>query len=98
MLLSKKSREPDFLSNPIIHKLDLLLGEQVAQRKDLSVINALLKSLMADIGTQRQVDEYFEKDNESEYISAAESTSPQTEQKEHFKPQKGDIAWQSSQE
>ncbi len=79
MLLHKKSRAPDFLSNPTIHKLDLLLKEQVAQRKDLSVINALLKSLMADIGTQRQVDEYFEKDDESEYISAAESTSPQTD-------------------
>ncbi len=79
MLLSKKSREPDFLSNPTIHKLDLLLKEQVAQRKDLSVINALLKSLMADIGTQRQVDEYFEKDDESEYLTPAESTSPQTD-------------------
>ncbi len=74
MLLHKKSREPDFLSNPITHKLDLLLKEQVAQRKDLSVINALLKSLMADIGTQRQVDEYFEQEDSSEY-----STSPQTE-------------------
>ncbi len=74
MLLSKKSREPDFLSNPIIHKLDLLLKEQVAQRKDLSVINALLKSLMADIGTQRQVDEYFEQADTSEY-----ATSPQTD-------------------
>ncbi len=79
MLLHKKSREPDLLYNPTIHKLDLLLKEQVAQRKDLSVINALLKSLMADIGTQRQVDEYFEKDDESEYISSAESTSPQTD-------------------
>ncbi len=74
MLLHKKSREPDFLSNTIIHKVDLLLKEQVAQRKDLSVINALLKSLMADIGTQRQVDEYFENDTTSEY-----ATSPQTE-------------------
>ncbi len=89
MLLYKKSREPDFLSNPTIHKLDLLLKEQVAQRKDLSVINALLKSLMADIGTQRQVDDYFEKDDESEYISAAESTSPQTELDEHDGPSPG---------
>ncbi len=79
MLLHKKSREPDFLSNPITHKLDLLLKEQVNQRKDLSVINALLKSLMADIGTQKQVNEYFEKDEESEYITDAVSTSPQTD-------------------
>ncbi len=82
MLLHNKSKESDFLSintKITIHKIDLLLKEQVAQRKDLSVINALLKSLMADIGTQRQVDEYFEKDDESEYISSTESTSPQTE-------------------
>ncbi len=75
MLSFKKSSDPDFLNYPIIHKLDLLLKEQVAQRKDLSVINALLKSLMADIGTQRQVDEYFEKDDESEIAP----TSPQTD-------------------
>ncbi len=83
MTLFQKSREPDFFNKIIIHKLDLLLKEQVAQRKDLSVINALLKSLMADIGTQRQVDDYFEKDDESEYITDAVSTSPQTDQDEH---------------
>ncbi len=71
MLLHKKSREPDFLSNPTIHKLDLLLKEQVAQRKDLSVINALLKSLIADLGVQKQVDDYFERDTTEEY-----NTSP----------------------
>ncbi len=81
MLLHKKSSDQDFLSNSTkitIHKIDLLLKEQVAQRKDLSVINALLKSLMADIGTQRQVDEYFEKDDELEYAP----TSPQTDPKQ----------------
>ncbi len=79
MLLHNKSKESDFLSTTIIHKVDLLLNEQVAQRKDLSVINALLKSLIADLGVQKQVDDYFEKDDESEYITPQESTSPQTD-------------------
>ncbi len=98
MLSFKKSKESDFSNYTIIHKVDLLLKEQVAQRKDLSVINALLKSLMADIGTQRQVDEYFEKDDESEFLTPAESTSPQTDQGQDvtYKGQK--IKWPSSPE
>ncbi len=60
MLSFKKSSEPDFSNETMSHKLDLLLKEQVEQRKDLSIINALLHSLMADIGTQKQVDDYFE--------------------------------------
>ncbi len=74
MLSFKKSSDPDFLtdSNKItIHKLDLLLKEQVEQRKDLSVLNSMLKQLLIDKGLQRQVDEYFEE------------TSPQTEPEEH---------------
>ncbi len=77
MLLHKKSREPDFFYNTTIHKLDLLLKEQVAQRKDLSVINALLKSLMADIGVQKQVDDYFEDTDKA--LEEYGSTSPQTD-------------------
>ncbi len=69
MLLLKKSKESDFFTNTIVHKLDLLLKEQVQQRLDLSNINALLKSMMADSGLQKQVDEYFTEDE----------TSPQTD-------------------
>ncbi len=63
MILFQKSSDPDFFNKTILHKLDLLLKEQVNQRKDLSVINALLKSLRADVGTQKQVDDYFEEDD-----------------------------------
>ncbi len=77
MLSFKKSREPDFSNSTIIHKVDLILNEQVAQRKDLSVINALLKSLIADIGIQKQVDNYFEDDD-----SPPQETSPQTDRKQ----------------
>ncbi len=69
MLQFKKSREPDLLNYTIIHKLDLLLKEQVEQRKDLSIINALIKTGHADAGVRAQVDEFFERDE----------TSPQTE-------------------
>ncbi len=70
MLSFKKSSDPDFLnSNILVHKLDLLLKEQLEQRKDLSVITVLLKSMIADMGTQKQVDEWFDRDQ----------TSPQTD-------------------
>ncbi len=69
MLLFNKSSDPDLLTNTIVHKLDLLLREQVEQRKDLSIINALLKTMLADSGIQKQVDNYFEDDE----------TSPQTD-------------------
>ncbi len=72
MILFQKSSEPDFFNKIIIHKLDLLLKEQAQQRLDLSVLNALLKSLMSDMGVQKQVDDYFERDE----------TSPQTEHSE----------------
>ncbi len=60
MLSLKKSREPDFLSYTIDKSLNRIEKEQVHQRKDLSVINALLKQLINDLNLQKQVDEYFE--------------------------------------
>ncbi len=69
MFTKTKSSEPDF--SFINQSLNRIEREQVHQRKDLSVINALLKSLLSDIGIQKQVDDYFERNNE---------TSPQTEQ------------------
>ncbi len=64
MLSFKKSSDPDFLnSNILVHKLDLLLKEQLEQRKDLSVIHVLLKQLIADTGVQKQVDQYFDEKN-----------------------------------
>lgn len=65
-----KSSDPDFYLSYIQRALKRIENEQVHQRKDLSVINALLKSFMSDIGTQRQVDDYFE----------SHETSPQTDE------------------
>ncbi len=64
MLSFKKSSDPDFLNNTIVHKLDLLLKEQLEQRKDLSVINSLIHRILADAGIQKQVDEYFKETDE----------------------------------
>ncbi len=61
MLQFKKSSDPDFLNYKHIElQLILLLKEQRNQRLDLANINALIKSLLADKGLQRQVDDYFE--------------------------------------
>ncbi len=73
MFSNYKSREPDFYLLPIKTSLKRIENEQVHQRLDLSVINALLKSLMADIGVQKQVDDYFDKDDHEH------ETSPQTD-------------------
>ncbi len=74
MLQFKKSSDPDFLNyKHIIHKLDLLLKEQVQQRLDLANINALLKRDNTNTGLQKQVDQYFEDDE----------TSPQTDSDKH---------------
>ncbi len=68
MLQFKKSSDPDFLNyKHIAHLLDLILKEQVNQRLDLSAINALIKTLAANTGTQKQVTDFYE-------------TSPQTDE------------------
>ncbi len=78
MLQFKKSREPDFSNYNIKHKLDLLLKEQVQQRLDLANINALLKSLMADSGVQKQVDDFYGQ-SPQDMAEEIEETSPQTD-------------------
>ncbi len=61
MLSFKKSSDPDFLnSNILVHKLDLLLKEQLEQKKDLSVITVLLKQMIADTGVQKQVTDFYD--------------------------------------
>ncbi len=54
----------------VFNKLVMLLDEQRHQRADLSDINRLLKFLINDKNLQKQVDDYFEEDDE---------TSPQTD-------------------
>ncbi len=75
MFNKTKSSDPDlYFITQSLHKLDLLLKEQVNQRKDLSVINHLLKTMIADFGVQKQVDDYYDGDEEIK-----PETSPQTD-------------------
>ncbi len=63
MFTKTKSSEPDlYFIKQLESSLNRIENEQVHQRKDLSVINALLKALISDIGVQKQVTEYFEED------------------------------------
>ncbi len=69
MFTKQKSSDPDFYLVHIKRSLNRIELEQVNQRKDLSVLNVLLKSLIHDLALQKQVDDYFE----------ADETSPQTD-------------------
>ncbi len=75
MLSFKKSSDPDFSNDTIVTKLNLLLKEQVEQRKDLSVINALLNKIIVELNLSKQADDYYESHLDEH------QTSPQTEQK-----------------
>ncbi len=63
MLQFKKSKASDFSNYNMIGKLDLILTEQRNQRLDLSVINSLIKKLIVDSGTQKQVDDFYESED-----------------------------------
>ncbi len=54
----------------VFNKLDMLLAEQRKQRMDLTTIIRLITGIKIEKDLQKQVDEYFEEDEE---------TSPQTE-------------------
>ncbi len=54
----------------IFNKLDMLLTEQKHQRMDLSDLKRTLEVIYNALALQKQVDDYFEKDDE---------TSPQTD-------------------
>ncbi len=81
MFDNKKSKESDFSLSHIKNSLNRIETEQVHQRKDLSVINALLKSLINDLALQKQTDEYFEEGADSYPGIEDTRTSHQTELK-----------------
>ncbi len=59
----------------IIHTLDVLLNEQRHQRADLATVKRQLHTLLNLLKLQKQVDEYFDRD---------ESTSLQTDTEEQL--------------
>ncbi len=54
----------------VFNKLDMLLTEQRHQRRDLTTIIRLITGIKIEKDLQKQVDDYFDEDEE---------TSPQTE-------------------
>ncbi len=50
----------------VFNKLDALLTEQRHQRTDLATIDNLLRRYLNSQNLQKQVDEYFDKDDEGE--------------------------------
>ncbi len=66
-LLSKSPETYEKLN----HKLDIILNEQRHQRADLATIKRQLHLLVVNSGVQKQVDDYFQEDEEE--------TSPQTD-------------------
>ncbi len=50
------------------NKLDMILAEQRHQRGDLATIKRQLHTLVKDIALQKQVDEYFTKDEETSFV------------------------------
>ncbi len=61
-----KSNLDSDLSKNIINKLDMLLTEQRKQRADLYTIDRKVHQIINSLNLQKQVDEYFEKDDDGE--------------------------------
>ena len=74
----KSSEEDSGLIKNVFNKLDMLLAEQRHQRADLSTIKKDTSKLINSMNLQKQVDDYFSKDEEE----AFDETSPQTESEE----------------
>ncbi len=65
----------------VFNKLDMLLAEQRKQRADLFTIDRKIHSIINSLNLQKQVDDYFDKDDEGEAHLGRE-TSPQTDSDE----------------
>ncbi len=64
-------KSPQDFHKIVFNKLDMLLAEQRHQRIDLTAILRMLSKLLVDKDLQKQVDQYFEDDDDL--------TSPQTD-------------------
>ncbi len=62
----------------LFNKLDMILAENRHQRIDLSDMIVMLKLLLNSANLQKQVDEFFDKDNE-DIPEDAETTAEQTQ-------------------
>ncbi len=59
-------KSPQDFHKIVFNKLDMLLTEQRKQRADLFTIDRKIHSIINSLQLQKQVDEYFDKDDEGE--------------------------------
>jgi len=59
-------KSPQDFHKIVFNKLDMLLAEQRNQRHDLFVCIKLIKQLENNLKLQKQVDDYFEENDESD--------------------------------
>ncbi len=71
----KSSADDSRLIKNVFNKLDMLLAEQRKQRADLSSLLSMTQMIINSTNLQKQVDEYFDKDEEDSF----KETSPQTD-------------------
>ncbi len=91
MFSKHKSVEDFYLSN-IKLKLEVIQKELRHARVDNQHILTQLSLILHEMDIEKQADDYYQ-----EHLDDNVSTSPQTEQKEHFEDKEGDIKWSSSQ-
>ncbi len=56
----------------VFNKLDMLLAEQRHQRSDLSILINKMTTIYNALALQKQVDDYFEEDKDTENIPEVE--------------------------
>ncbi len=59
-------KSPQDFHKIIFNKLDMLLAEQRKQKADLFTIDRKIHGILNSLNLQKQVDEYFDKDDEGE--------------------------------
>ncbi len=59
-------KSPQDFHKIVFNKLDMLLTEQRKQRADLFTIDRKIHGILNSLNLQKQVDEYFDKDDEDE--------------------------------
>ncbi len=72
----KSSADDSRLIKNVFNKLDMLLAEQRHQRSDLSVAIALISKLINAANLQKQVDEYFDEDNQNDIPEESSDKEP----------------------
>ncbi len=54
------SKSNDLQNKLSIHKLDILLKEQIQQRSDLAIIIRMLNRLINNVNLQKQVEDFYQ--------------------------------------